>query len=102
MERLLLLYWWQHAEEMAARIDAIHSRVARHGTAEQRATLLGHLSRQANTSNRYAPSPAGLDNARAALAALPAATGPEQRMAYQFAYGFNLRWRCLLYTSRCV
>lgn len=92
MERLLLLYWWQRAEEMAARIDAIQSDVARHGTAEQRATLLGHLSRQANARNRYAPSKAGLDNARAALAALPVGADPEQRMVYQFGYGFNLLW----------
>jgi len=92
MERLLLLYWWQRAEEMAARIDAIQSDVARHGTAGQRAALLGHLSRQANTKNRFGPSTAGLDNARAALAALPDGAGPEQRMVYQFGYGFNLLW----------
>jgi DNA-binding SARP family transcriptional activator len=92
MEHVLLLYWWQRAEEMASRISAIYPYVARHGTPEQRATLLGHLSRQANTQNRFGPSSAALDNARAALAALPAEASPEQRMVYQFSYGFNLLW----------
>ena len=92
MEHLLLLYWWQRGAEMAARIGAVQSDVARHGTAEQRATLLSHLSRQTNIENRYGPSKVALDYARAAFEALPAETGLEQRTPYQFAYGFNLIW----------
>lgn len=92
MEHLLLLYWWHRAEEMAAWLTAIQAHVERHGTAEQRALLLGHLSRQTNSQNRFAPSKAALDYARAALAALPAEAGLEQRMVYQFGYGFNLLW----------
>lgn len=90
MEHLSLLYWWQRAEEMAAWINAIQSRVESHGTAEQRALLLGHLSRQTNSQNRFAPSKAALDYAQAALAALPTEAGLEQRTAYQFGYGLNL------------
>ncbi len=92
MEHLLLLYWWQRGGEMAARISAVESDVARHGTAEQRATLLSHLNRQTNIANRYGPSPVALDYARAAYEALPAEASLEQRTQYQFAYGFNLIW----------
>jgi len=90
VEYLMLLYWWQRAAEMAGRIGVIQSRVAQHGTAEQRAMLLSHLSRQANAQNRFAPSLAGLDTARAALEALPVEASLEQRAEYQFRYGLNL------------
>lgn len=92
MEHLLLLYWWQRGAEMAARIDAVQSDVARYGTAEQRAELLSHLSRQTNTRNRFSPSLVALDYARAAFEALPVEAGLEQRTQYQFSYGFNLLW----------
>jgi hypothetical protein len=92
MEHLLCLYWWQRTEEMASRIAAIQSRVARHGTPLQRATLLSHLSRQTNTQNRFAPSQVGLNYSRAALETLPAVAGLEQRAVYQFSYGINLLW----------
>jgi len=91
MEQLLLLYWWQRGAEMASRLSAVQSDVARHGTAEQRATLLSHLNRQTNIANRYGPSLVALDYARAAFEALPAEAGLE-RTQYQFAYGFNLLW----------
>jgi len=92
LEYLLLLYWWQRGEEMASRMGVIRSRLARHGTAMQRAALLSHLSRETNTRNRFGPSQAALDYARAALDSLPAGAGPERRMEYQFSYGFNLLW----------
>ena len=92
MEHLLLLYWWQRAEAMASRISAVESDVARHGTAEQRAALLSHLSRQTNTRNRFGPSAVALDYAQAALEALPTGADLDQRTQYQFAYGFNLLW----------
>jgi tetratricopeptide (TPR) repeat protein len=41
----------------------------------------------------YAPSDAAVASARAALAVLPPATGPEVRALYQFALGFHLLWR---------
>ena len=91
MEQLLLLYWWQRGAEMASRLSAVQSDVARHGTAEQRATLLSHLNRQTNIANRYGPSLVALDYARAAFEALPAEADLE-RPQYQFAYGFNLLW----------
>ena len=87
-----LLYWWQRSEEMAAHIEQTRLLIARHGTPWQRAMLFGNLSRQLNRSGRFAPSTAALDYARAALAALPAKTSPEQRSAFQFSLGFNLLW----------
>lgn len=92
IEHLLLLYWWQRGAEMAARIGAVQSDVARHGTAKQRAELLSHLSRQTNIRNRFGPSKVALDYARAAFEALPAEAGLEQRAQHQFSYGFNLLW----------
>ncbi len=93
LDHASLLYWWHHAEEMKGRIAAIRDRVERHGTAEQWATLLSLLSRQAISENRFGPTQAGLDNARAALAALPAGTPPEKRTLYQCGYGFTLLWQ---------
>jgi tetratricopeptide (TPR) repeat protein len=66
--------------------------IERHGTPAQRASLFENLNRQLNRSNRYAPSDDALDNDRAALAALPALTSPEQRAPHQFTLGFNLLW----------
>jgi tetratricopeptide (TPR) repeat protein len=92
IERLLLMYWWNRPDEMAAQLQRVQPAIERHGTPLQRAALFGHLSRHLNRSGCYAPSDAALAYARAALAALPPASSPETLAPYQFGLGFNLLW----------
>ncbi|HNS51002.1 MAG TPA: BTAD domain-containing putative transcriptional regulator [Anaerolineae bacterium] len=86
------LYWWGRTEEMAERLARVRSLIEQHGTPVQCAELFANLNRQLNRSSRYAPSPAALGYAHAAIDALPPSASPELRAPYQFVLGFNLLW----------
>jgi tetratricopeptide (TPR) repeat protein len=92
LEHLLLLYWWDRSADMAERIARVRPLIERHGTSAQRASLFQNMSRQLNRQNRFAPSDAALEYARAAFATVPLSAGPEARSFHQFSLGFNLLW----------
>jgi tetratricopeptide (TPR) repeat protein len=90
IDQLLLHYWWDRPDAMAARLECVRPLLERHGTAMQRSALYSNLARQLNRSSRFGPSDQALDYARAAVDALPADAAPEARGWPQFSLGFNL------------
>jgi tetratricopeptide (TPR) repeat protein len=88
--QLLLHYWWDRPDAMAARLECVRPLLERHGTAMQRSALYSNLARQLNRSSRFGPSDEALDYARAAVHALPPDAAPEVRGWPQFSLGFNL------------
>lgn len=90
IDQLLLHYWWDRPDAMAARLECVRPLLERHGTAMQRSALYSNLARQLNRSSRFGPSDEALDYARAAVDALPPDTAPEVCGWPQFSLGFNL------------
>lgn len=90
IDQLLLHYWWDRPDAMAARLECVRPLIERHGAPMQRSALYSNLARQLNRSSRFGPSDQALDYARAAVAALPPDAAPEARGWPQFSLGFNL------------
>jgi tetratricopeptide (TPR) repeat protein len=90
IDQLLLHYWWDRPDAMAARLECVRPLIERHGTPMQRSALYSNLARQLNRSSRFGPSDEALDHARAAVHALPPDAAPEVRGWPQFSLGFNL------------
>ncbi len=92
LEYLLLLYWCGRTEAMNARLVETRPLIEQYGTPTQRATLLSRLSSHLNRANRFTPTAAALEYARAAMETEQSRTEPKGRPYLVFSYGFNLLW----------
>jgi DNA-binding SARP family transcriptional activator len=92
LDQIGLLYWWNRSEQMTTQLAHVQPLIERHGTQFQRAALFAQLGTALSRRLRYAPSEQAVAYTQAALAALPPASGPEQRTGYQFRLGFKLLW----------
>jgi tetratricopeptide (TPR) repeat protein len=89
---LSLLYFIAPIEQLQDCLTTYKPMVERHGTARQRASLLGLMSNASLRSKRYAADDESVEYARAALATARESGNIGGSAVQQFALGFTLLW----------